>query len=413
MRIAIVTYSLNVGGIETFIQLLADYSRDEGHDVVIIETQKEGSWSKTFRNFGYRVEQIFPSPYRSLARHARKIARKLSEFDVIILNDSPLVQSGLGLLPNTTVAMPVLHSNLTTMLRNATANSDNWDMLVAVSPALQRFAVDFGAAKDKVRCIPNGISVPEKWSKRDCSFNSSQAFRLIYVGAINHIQKGVFYLPDIYSQLIVSNPNIHLDIVGDGPDLNLLKKNFAALDAATVIFHGKLSNQEVLSLLEQADALIMPSHFEGLPIVLLEAIANGVVPIVSHLEGITDFVITDGVDGQIVPIGDVSAFADALLALVNDRNRLRMMSHAAWSTACSRFSYMVMGRTYLELARQLQEQRLVSGAKRSGSLDLQLLTPFPFLPFFMVRPVRKVLRTLGLYKDPNPVPLLYNAQASR
>src|ERR1700681_2683671 len=101
MKVAIVTYALQVGGIETFIRLLADYFKEQGHDVTIIETYAEGRWSKSFSESGYRVKQLLAESYHSPFCHAKNVARELSSFDVVILNDAPFAQTGLGLLPHT------------------------------------------------------------------------------------------------------------------------------------------------------------------------------------------------------------------------------------------------------------------------------------------------------------------------
>lgn|GEM_PF-1796275 len=408
MKIAIVTYSLNVGGIETFIQLLYDYCKEEGHEVSIYETITSGLWSPLFRSVGYDVKQILPSFYKSKIHHAKIIAKALSEHELIILNDVAFAQAMLGLMPKTTVVIPVLHSNVTSMIRNATSNLTNVDMISAVSPAMQRYAIMFGAPKEKVACIPNGITVPDTWPKADSTFPTDKPFRLAYIGAINHTQKGVLHLPTIFSDVVKEYPAVNFDIIGDGPDLPLLREKFSQREKIKPIFHGAISNKDAMSILAQADAMIMPSHFEGLGIVILEAMARGVVPIVSFLDGITNFLITDGGDGKLVNVGDEKGFADAIIALASDRVKMREMSFAAWKTAVSRFSYKAMGAAYLSLAEELRNKRIEQNLQRSGRLVISLLGDFPYLPVLLVRPVRKIFRMLGFYKDSLPEPFLYN-----
>jgi glycosyltransferase involved in cell wall biosynthesis len=410
VKIAIVTYSLNVGGIETFIQLLYDYCKEEGHEVSIFETFLSGTWSQLFRDFGYNVKQILPIFYKSKIHHAKIIAAALSDYDLIILNDAAFAQAGLGLLSKTTVVIPVLHSNVTSMIRNATSNIINVDMISAVSPAMQKYAIMFGAPEEKVSCIPNGITVPDAWPKADASFTTDKPFRLAYIGAINHTQKGVLHLPAIFADVVKEYPALHFDIIGDGPDLPLLRAKISQCDKIKPIFHGAISNKDAMPILAKADAMIMPSHFEGLGIVILEAMARGVVPIVSFLDGITNFLITDSVDGKLVNVGDEKGFAEAIIALAHDRNKLRVMSYAAWQTAVSRFSYQTMGASYLSRAEELRNKRNEQNLQRSGRLDVSLLGDFPHLLFLLVRPVRKILRILGFYKVAPSDPLLYNPE---
>jgi hypothetical protein len=87
---------------------------------------------------------------------------------------------------------------------------------------------------------------------------------------------------------------------------------------------------------------------------------------------------------------------------------LKRLSKSAWETAAQRFSYKTMGAAYLKLAesdRRLREEG--PKRKRSGLIDQSLLGDFPKLPIFLVRPVRKALRMLGLFPQPVQEPLLF------
>lgn len=408
MNIALVTYSLKFGGVEIFIQTFADYCQEKGHKVTIIETVSEGSWTQLFRDRGYQVKQIFPQAFKSKISHVKRIAKTLSEYDLIILNDAPYAQSGIGLLPNKIVTIPVLHLNHISMIRNATANSINWDIISAVTPGMKDCIMRFGIDEKKIIIVPYGISVPSEWPKKAKVFSVTDPLRIIFIGQINHFHKGVFYLPGILKRVIEKNIKIKVDIVGDGPDLQALRQQFTGISPAIYEFHGALSNDNTMQLLEKADVLIMPSHFEGQGIVLLEAMSKGVVPIASKLGKVTDFAINNDVDGYLVTVGDEKGFADAIMKLACDRNNLRNMSKAAWQNAASRFAYQIMGNAYLSIAEDLLNQRKSSEKKRTGEIDKSLLGDFPDLPFALVRPARVILRKLGLYKDTIPEPAIFN-----
>jgi glycosyltransferase involved in cell wall biosynthesis len=407
MKIAIVTYALQVGGIETFIKLLADYFHEQGHEVIIIETLKKGSWSNSFSESGLHVEQILPKFYQSRIRHVKFIAEKLATFDVIIINDAPYAQSIIGLLPEKIVVFPVLHSNLTSMINNAVANSENWDRLCTVSPFLKECAELFGADEKKVVCIPNGVKIADEWPKKDRFFSSDQPLSIIYVGAINHFQKGVFYLPGIMREVIAKNSNVKLDIVGFGADMEELRRRFAEESNINPVFHGMLSHEEAMALLNQADVIIMPSHFEGFGLVMIEAMARGVVPVVSRLSGCTDCVVSDGVDGYLIDVGDEKNFARNILLLAQNRNILREFSYACWEKAYTHFSCRRMASEYLTLAEQCIAEHSENGFTRSNkTIEMKLLGDLPWLPILFMRPARKILRQFGLYsiaKNQSPV----------
>lgn len=409
MRIALVTYALEIGGVETFLKLLAEYFIEKGHDVDFIETLRKGRWSQVFQEEGYRVIQILSSPLHSRIHHAKRIAKILKDYDLIILNDAPFAQAVVGLLPENIVAIPVLHMYLTSMIRNATANKENWDILVAVGPAVRESAVHFGVEEKKVVCIPNGIEVPDRWPKEEYNFEAEKQLRVIYIGALTHTQKGVLHLPGIFKKVAEEGISLRVDIVGDGPEKEKLINDFKdECQNIDIVMHGALPNSKTLKLLSKSHVLIMPSHFEGLPLVLLEAISGGVVPIVSKLNGCTDFVVNDGQNGFLVEIGDVVGFAKALIKLANDRFLLKSLSFSAWETTKNRFSYKKTGEAYLELAEKCIIKRMKGEVpKRTGRIDKTLLGDFPSLPILCMRPVRKMLRMFGLFPKQKAEPLLY------
>lgn len=151
----------------------------------------------------------------------------------------------------------------------------------------------------------------------------------------------------------------------------------------------------------------MTSLFEGLPIVLLEGMARGVVPVVSRLKGSTDFVIRSGVDGYLVETGDIPDYIEKLSMLAADRDLLGRMSLSAWERIGSDFSSEKMCRTYLDLLtsnRQLRKNGMAP--QRNGKTDTKLLGDFPNLPRCLVRPVRKIGRLIGLVPPFQPEPPL-------
>jgi len=414
MHIALVTYALEMGGVETFLRVLADFFSSVGHEITFVETQSIGRWSPCFISEGYKVIEVLPKPLFSRYHHVKRIRRILEDFDLIILNDAPYAQSVLGLLHERTIAISVLHMSMTSMVHNATANSNNWDVLSAVSPAVRLSALHSGVDETRVACIPNGIKVPEKWPKKDHDFERAEQLRLIYLGGINHNQKGVLHLPGIFKEVLKERIDFHLEVVGDGPDIGRLRDELGReCSGAEIVLHGGLPNQKAMEILSRSQILIMPSHFEGLPLVLLEAMSLGVVPVVSRLPGCTDFVVENGVDGLLVETGDEIGFANALLSLANNRFLLRSMSISAWETAKSEFSYQQTGKAYLKIAEICRKRRRNGEVPaRTGEIDKTLLGDLPWVPVITVRSFRKILRIVGLLPKPEAEPMLYNSDGN-
>lgn len=404
MKIALVTYALQIGGVETFLQRIARCFQEQFHDVCFVETYQKGRWSDAFEQQGFRVARLLPQPMRSSLHHARVIAQFLAGFDLVILNDAPRAQAGISLLPRHIVVLPVLHMYLTSMVRNAASNATSWDALVTVCPAGAESAVRFGVDPQMISVIPNGVEIlPQYHKSREVG---DLPLKIGYIGAINHSQKGVLYLPNVARLLHENGTNFTLDVVGSGPDEGVLAQGFSSLPG--IVMHGPLANEQVMQMLTQLDILLMPSHFEGLPLVLLEAMSLGVVPVVSWLKGCTDFAVTDGKDGFLVKVGDVTGFAAAIAQLAENRDLLWKMSFAAWETVSKRFASENTAEAYLTLAQRCLDARNAGrGPARNGKIDLSLLGDFPRVPLFTVRPVRKLLRMLKLFPQGQAEPLLF------
>jgi glycosyltransferase involved in cell wall biosynthesis len=116
---------------------------------------------------------------------------------------------------------------------------------------------------------------------------------MISVGRLSP-EKGQAGLLQAFAKLRPRHPELQLRLVGDGPDrasLETLVKELGLSDAVT--FVGRLPEEETLAEIARANLLVLPSFMEGLPIVLMEAMAAGVPVIASRIAGIPELVEDD------------------------------------------------------------------------------------------------------------------------
>ena len=400
MRIGLVVCALNMGGVATVLKRLNLFLREAGHQVAFVQTQSRGSGVNEFQKRGFRVVDVLPRSTRSRVHHARRIARALQEYDAVLLNDTPYAKSVLGLLPDRTVAISILHMLLPSMVKNAIGNHDEVDAIVVVNPVFKNvLARRFTRFENRTFAIANAVEVSDEWPKRGVAAWGRSVLRVIHAGRIEDRQKGSILLPQIVEEAREFSLDVRLDIVGDGPDLPRLKRHLGtATGGSGSTLHGTLSHEATVRLLAESDVLLMPSRFEGLPMVLLEAMALGVVPVVTSLDGIADHVVRDGENGFLVNVDDVEGFARALVRAAEDREQLKAMSEAAWQTVRDRFDSRSMGRSYLDLINDLRRQRSSNACKpRSRSIDKSLLGDLPHIPVRLVRPCRRLLRVARLW----------------
>jgi glycosyltransferase involved in cell wall biosynthesis len=258
-----------------------------------------------------------------------------------------------------------VHNDEEMVYRIGLGNIARTDYIVCVSSKIMSEALRRRTPAEKVVHFPHGVDVPVSYPK-NYTCGEGRPLKIIYVGRIDHEQKGVFDIPPILQEAQRLGAVMTLDVVGDGePDLTTLQQEFARnLPRFPVVFHGRIENTEVHRLLRESDILLMPSRYEGLPVALLEALAYGVIPIASRLPGVTDDAVTDGVNGILPAVGDIAGFARAIVHLQDNELRQRM-SLAAWQTASSEFTKDVMADRYLKLLNRGRSQAL----QQSDSAD--------------------------------------------
>ena len=127
----------------------------------------------------------------------------------------------------------------------------------------------------------------------------------------------------------------HLLMVGDGPDCGTCEMLARELKVHQhVSFLGKRNHVE--QLIPLAHAALMPSELEAFGLVALEAMACGVVPVATRVGGVPEL-ITDGVDGFLETMGDISAQAARVVALLTDEKLHARMAKAGRQAAIDRF----------------------------------------------------------------------------
>lgn len=159
--------------------------------------------------------------------------------------------------------------------------------------------------------------------------------RLVAIGRLAE-QKGFALLIEALALAAPLHPGLHLTLVGDGPLRPQLEAAIAAAGLAPKItLTGWLDEAGVRRELAQAQALVLPSFAEGLPMVVMEAMAAGRPVIASAIAGVPELVVAE--TGWLVPAGDTNALADAIATLAaTPPDKLAGMGHAARARVLSR-----------------------------------------------------------------------------
>jgi glycosyltransferase involved in cell wall biosynthesis len=218
--------------------------------------------------------------------------------------------------------------------------------LIAVSPSVRRYMIEQGFLASHVICVPNGVptidapprlKAPTTWT--------------LGMTALFRPRKGIEVLLEALSEVRQRGHNVRLRAIGpfesrayEAEVLGMVGR----LDVAHAVdWTGFVS--DVGAELQKIDALVLPSLFgEGLPMVVLEAMAAGVPVIASNVEGVPE-AIRDGQEGLLVEPGLPGPLAVAIEELTSGKLNYRAMSRAAQHRHAEHFSAEIMASRVAEV----------------------------------------------------------------
>jgi len=198
--------------------------------------------------------------------------------------------------------------------------------IVAVSETVKESLMRHRISHNRILVVHNGIDTSRylniQIDKLKGELNIKDEFVYIFIGRFIN-QKGV----DILLNAFVKVKTGHLFLVGDGTDKDKLQQLAVRLDIQKrVSFLG--IRQDIPNLLALADCFVLPSRYEGLPMVLIEAIVSGKAIIISDFESGKEL-IKDGENGLIVPMENPEMLAQAMFKMQDDKKlRVRLGNQA-------------------------------------------------------------------------------------
>jgi glycosyltransferase involved in cell wall biosynthesis len=175
---------------------------------------------------------------------------------------------------------------------------------------------------DKLHVVHCGIE-PARYDRSGDLAAEAPPGSLLFVGRLA-AAKGVPVLLGALRIALGRDPSLTLTLVGDGPERPGLEALAQGLPAT---FLGTRNQAEVAALLARHRALVLPSFAEGVPVVLMEAMASGRPVVTTRIAGIAELV-EDGVSGRVVPPGEEEALAEAILEVLADEGLGRRMGEA-------------------------------------------------------------------------------------
>ncbi len=358
IRVAQITQNLGVGGLERVAATIAKTVDKDRFEPSVICMRLLGAFGEELRGMGIPVDVVELPPDRPDYFSFVKIARYLRErrIDVIHTHNTEAMVNG-GLARFLSFFPRHIHTDHArnwpdAMKQHVFEHVMSWGArkIVGVSDhtteALHRYE---WIPRRKLMTIVNGIDplpfdLPFDREAKRHELDLSGKGPIIGVGARLVDQKAHHYLIDAVAQLQTRLPDLVLLIVGDGERRSDLEAQTRRLGVQSQVrFVGERLDYH--ELLRSFDIFTLSSVWEGLPMVILEAMAAR-CPIVSTAVGGIPGTVTDGESASLVPPADPTALANAIERLWHDPKRRATYAHAARALFDARYSARAMTAQY-------------------------------------------------------------------
>jgi colanic acid/amylovoran biosynthesis glycosyltransferase len=190
------------------------------------------------------------------------------------------------------------------------------DAVTVNSEFMRGKLVECGCSTEKIRKLPYAVDLGQ-FSKLNEREKQLGPVRILTIGRLVE-KKGIEYSIRAFAEARKSHPEIHYDIIGDGPLRAMLQQLVSDLNVADgVTLHGAKDGPYVRELMARADLFVLASvtaadgDQEGTPVSILEAQAAGLPVISTRHSGIPE-ILQDGIAGFLVPERDVKAITEQL-----------------------------------------------------------------------------------------------------
>jgi len=359
MKIAHVVDSMEVGGAETLVAQMCRLQREQGHDPSVYAIGPLGPLGEQMRADGFLVQ---PHVGRRLMDSTRNFYRlfKESRPDVVHLhNPTPTIyagtaarKAGVPSIVSTRHSLVAPPRKLMVELKYAIAScSCDWVVGICEATANNVKKAHSAPARKVVR-VYNGAAPmirtnQERWPAKS-------GFTLVYVGRLAPVKNHGLLL-NAFAIASQSRPDLRLWMVGDGSERDALEQLAAELGVrAQITFWGQ--QMDVAPFFSAADAFIMSSQSEGLPMSLLQAFSLGLPAIVTDVGGMAEAVRLARA-GFIVPANGTAEMAAAILRLAGNEAERAQLAGNGQKAFHQYFSLATMVDAYMELYRDTTRVR--------------------------------------------------------
>lgn len=356
---------MDVGGAETLVSQMCRLQRQQGDDPLVCAISRLGDIGRQLLADGFDVRTHLGENLTTGTRNFYRLFRDIQPDIVHIHNPTPTIYAapaariaGVPSILSTRHSLVNPPHNILAELKYAIA-SRSCDWIVGICDATaDNIRRMHSVPAQKIVRVYNG-AMPLRRTAQEY-WPAKTGFTFVYVGRLQPV-KNLPLMLNAFKLAISSAPTLRLWIVGDGTERGMLEELSVALGITNqVTFWGQ--QVDVGQYLSAADAFVMSSKSEGLPVSLLQAFSLSLPAIVPNVGGMAE-VVRETEAGIVVPPEDAPAMAKAMLAMACNQQDVVQFSHRAEAAFSARFSLDKMVASYTDLYRTTPRARRALIAK--------------------------------------------------
>lgn len=318
MKIVHAVYSLKMGGAEILVGQLSRMQREHGHQVTIVAYEELGAVADPLIAAGFDVRLLGKANRLKTIWRYFQLFRELKPDVVHAHNIAPTLQAapaarmaGVRRVITTRHRLPLPYQMRSEMEYSLFSRCCDWVACICETTRQDQLGAPL-APTDRIVRVYNGVEQVREANREDVV---KRGFTLVYVGRLAPVKDlGTLVRAAVIAAERV--PGLQCWIVGDGAMRESLQALAAQLNAGeTVKFWGL--QMDTAPFFTAADAFVMSSLSEGLPMALLQAMSLGKPAILTDVDGNGEVLRFTG-GGELVPVANPKAFADAIVRMAED-----------------------------------------------------------------------------------------------
>ena len=337
--------ALNIqGGIVSYVHELANNLCDNGYDVSVYVIRESFEDNITI-NEKYSCK-LFKMPLKRADEKylVKELLKAIEEYspNIIINNEIPYIAGLLPVLNNDIIKISIVHGfhpgrTYTIAGMQGKIASLNWqwlDWIICQNSQMAEGLINkYGVAKDRVKHILQTSNIDET-----PNLSPNKTFTIVYAGGDSKY-KGSSEMASICRELQKSDMDFKLIWCLSADSV---KNEFK--DDNRFVFPGKLARIDFIDALNNADCIIIPSHMETGPMLLVEAMSVGTIPICNNIKysAIPD-IIQNGTNGFYIENNSIESYISTIKDLYNNREKVSLLKHNCYNYFIEVINFITYG----------------------------------------------------------------------